>query len=300
MRIMPALSAASAKLYLGCPVWAHAPWRGTFFTRDAARRDFLPQYASVFDTAEGNATFYGLPSAETVARWAAEAPATFRFCFKFPRTITHDLHLVNAEAATTEFLLRLAPLQGRLGPFFLQLHQSFDARRVPDLAAYLRTLPSEFSYAVEVRSPDFFAEDAAEQALDAMLAERNVERVNFDTRGLFASTATDEFTSDAKRKKPRVPLRHTAIGAQPFVRFVGDPNIEKNDLVLREWAHVVARWLEEGRTPFFFLHHPDDAHAPALVRRFQNFVCALSSVVPPPATWPAERELREGAQLSLL
>ena len=60
----------------------------------------MPQYASVFDTAEGNATFYGLPSAETVARWAAEAPETFRFCLKFPRVVTHDHALAGPTAAT--------------------------------------------------------------------------------------------------------------------------------------------------------------------------------------------------------
>ncbi len=293
------MSGTAAKLYLGCPVWAHAPWRGKFFTATARREDFLPQYAGVFDTSEGNSTFYGLPAAETVARWAAEAPATFRFCLKFPRTITHDLQLAGAEAATAEFLGRIAPLQGRLGPFFLQLHQSFGARRLRELEAYLRGLPRELAYAVEVRSLDFFDGAAQERALDALLGELGMERVIFDTRGLFAATATDELTLDAKRKKPRVPVRHTAIGARPFVRFVGDPDVPKNDAVLREWADVVARWLAEGRTPFFFTHHPDDAHAPELARRFQALVHARTPQVPAPAAWPAEREPRAD-QLSLL
>ncbi len=281
---------AGGKLYLGCPVWAHAPWRGTFFTASARREEFLPQYGRVFDTAEGNSTFYGLPSAETVARWAVEAPDTFRFCLKFPRVVTHDHALAGAAAAeeTRRFLERLAPLGAKLGPFFLQLHASFGPERRTVLEAFLRALPREFSYAVEVRHAGFFDQGPHERALDETLGALGVDRVCFDTRGLHASAATDEFTLDAKRKKPRVPLRTTATGTRPFVRFVGDPQVEQNDAVLQAWAQVVARWLAEGRTPFFFTHHPDDAHAPALARRFQAMVHAVSPAVPSPVAWPAE------------
>lgn len=297
----------AGKLYLGCPVWAHAPWRGKFFTTDARREDFLPQYAGVFDTSEGNSTFYGLPAPAVVERWAAEAPDTFRFCLKFPRTITHDLQLVGAGAATREFLDRVAPLarvggagpNGKLGPFFLQLHQSFGARRLPELEAYLRGLPREHHYAIEVRSAEFFDQGPNERSLDGLLGELGMERVVFDTRGLFASVAKDPTTLDAKRKKPRVPVRFTAIGSRPFVRFVGDPEIARNDAVLQEWAVVVARWVAEGRTPFFFTHHPEDTHAPELARAFQARVHAVNPAVPAPASWPAEAE-KGPAQLSLL
>jgi uncharacterized protein YecE (DUF72 family) len=290
----------SAPVYLGCPVWAHAPWVGKFFTTDARREDFLPQYASVFGTAEGNATFYGLPSAETVRKWSAEAPREFRFAFKFPRAITHDRRLAGAAEETRELLGRLAPLGERLGPFFLQLHQSFGARDLPVLARYLDALPREFAYAVEVRAAEFFESGEAECAFDAMLAERGVDRVNFDTRGLFASAAKDEHSMDAKRKKPRVPVRFTATARRPFVRFVGDPHVPANRALLTEWALVVARWIAEGRTPYFFVHHPDDAQAPALARLFQELLREQTSVVPEPSLWPIERErARQPRQLGL-
>ncbi len=286
---------------LGCPVWAHVPWVGRFFTRDARREDFLPQYASVFGTAEGNATFYGLPAADTVRRWAAEAPESFRFAFKFPRAVTHDRRLRDAGAETAAFLGRLEPLGARLGPFFLQLHASFGARDLPVLAAYLDALPRAYAYAVEVRAPEFFAAGDAERALDALLAARGVDRVVFDTRGLFAARATDDFARDAQRKKPRVPVRFVATGPRPFVRFVGDPDVAANRGLLEEWAGVVAGWVAEGRRPYFFTHHPDDAHAPALARLFQGILHARLPAVPPPAPWPVERAGADGpAQLDLL
>lgn len=276
------------RLRVGCPVWAHAAWKGSFFTKDARREEFLPQYASVFGAAEANPTFYGLPSRETVARWSAEAPPDFRFCFKFPRTITHDRQLRDAGRETDEFLERLAPLGARLGPFFLQLHSSFGAARLEVLGSYLRNLPVTFSYAVEVRAPEFFDAGPTERALDGLLADVGVDRVNFDTRGLFASVADDEFTCDAKRKKPRVPLRTTVTARRPFVRFVGDPEVPRNAALLDAWADVVAGWLQRGLQPYFFTHHPDDTLAPALARDFQGRVQVRYPAAGNPPSWPAE------------
>jgi uncharacterized protein YecE (DUF72 family) len=108
------------------------------------------------------------------------------------------------------------PLGHRLGPFFLQLHESFGSDRLSGLERYLDALPKERTYAVEVRAPEFFAEGQAEARLDAVLTERDVNRVIFDTRALFASSATDTATLDAKRKKPRVPVRRVATGRCPF------------------------------------------------------------------------------------
>ena len=39
---------------------------------------------------EGNTTFYATPTPEIVERWRDQVPETFRFCFKLPKTVTHD------------------------------------------------------------------------------------------------------------------------------------------------------------------------------------------------------------------
>lgn len=285
---------------IGCQGWAHPPWVGTFFTRDAQRHDYLPQYASVFGAAEGNASFYGLPPPKVVEKWCAEAPADFRFCFKFPSQISHELRLVNAGAATREFFDRVAPLGERLGPFFLQVHQSFGPRQLPALEAYLRSLPRQYQYAVEVRHANFFDEGEGERTINELLGQFEVERVCFDTSGLFASPAKDEATLAARQRKPHSPVRFMALGKRPFLRFVGDPVVERNREHLDEWAGHVARWIDEGRTPWFFAHHPDDLHAPAIARIFQELLHARCPQVPPPPVWPIEREdAARGAQLGL-
>lgn len=255
----------------------------------------------MFNAAEGNATFYGLPTAGTVQRWVEEAPEDFHFCFKFPKTISHERRLIDAAAETNEFLTRVAPLEERLGTFFLQLHQSFGPEDLSTLESFLKSLPGDFQYAVEVRHPDFFEEGAPEQALHELLVSRGVERVNFDTRGLFGTTATGDMVSSAQRKKPRVPIRFVALGKRPFVRFVGDPNLERDYAWLSEWSGHFARWLKEGREPYFFAHHVDDLYAPEVARLFQQIMHERCPQVAAPTPWPAELEASSrGHQLDLL
>ncbi len=125
--------------------------------------------------------------------------------------------------------------------------------------------------------------------------------MNFDTRGLFASVADDEFTCDAKRKKPRVPLRTTVTARRPFVRFVGDPEVPRNAALLDAWADVVAGWLQRGLQPYFFTHHPDDTLAPTLARDFQRRVQVRYPAAGNPPSWPAEIDAaRSTRQLELL
>ena len=171
-------------------------WRGSLFTRRAARDDYLPQYASVFDAVEGNSTFYGLPTEATVVRWHEQVPRHFRFCFKFPQVITHRMLLRYADAETSEFLFLLEPLRDRLGPLLLQLPPNFGAADLHVLTHYLDGLPGGFPYAVEVRHPEFFDGGAFEAALDDALAERLVARVNFDATCLFADPGLDETTRE--------------------------------------------------------------------------------------------------------
>lgn len=288
-------------LRLGCQGWAHAPWVGEFFTRGARREDFLPQYATVFGAVEGNTSFYALPPREAVQKWNEEAPANFHFCFKFPKAITHERRLVHAEAETTEFFTRLERLGDRLGTFFLQLHESFGIAELPALGNYLGSLSQSYHYAVEVRHRDFFDQGDNERRLEELLTEQGVERVNFDTRGLQAATGEQPELREVQRRKPRVPLRQAALGVRPFVRFVGDPVIEKDRDRLDEWARRMARWIEGGRTPYFFAHHVDDRHSPAVARLFYSMLRQHLPRLPALPEWPAERENRErGEQLSLL
>lgn len=255
-----------SELRMGCPVWACADWRGSLYTRAAERKDYLPQYARVFATVEGNSSFYALPTSAAVSRWGAETPADFRFCFKFPSEITHRLMLRNARAPTHAFLKLMAPLQPRLGPFMLQLGPRFGAQHLEVLRAFLRDLSGQFEYALEVRHPDYFDLGPNEAALNDLLRERGVDRVLFDTRCMHAGKVHDQATAQAQERKPLLPLRQIATGRQPLLRFVGQNEPAAAAGYLEEWADQIALWLQQGLRPYCYAHTPDDRHAPQLAR----------------------------------
>ena len=63
----------------------------------------LEEYARHFNCVEGNTTLYALPKADIVARWQAQTTDAFRFCFKFPATISHQAALRNCDDLVQEF-----------------------------------------------------------------------------------------------------------------------------------------------------------------------------------------------------
>lgn len=278
-------------LRIGCPVWACADWRGGLYTRAAERKDYLAQYSQVFDCVEGNSTFYALPSSSAVCRWRDETPESFRFCFKFPSEISHRAMLRNCASQTADFLQLMAPLGPRLGPFMLQLGPRFSAANLDVLRAYLKLLPGEFEYAVEVRHPDFFDQGVNEAALHELLREHSMDRCLFDTRCVHAGADNDSSTQQAQSRKPSLPLRTQAVGRRPMVRFVGQNQVEAADEYLDVWIDTVVRWLQTGLSPYFFTHTPDDRHAPELARRLHQRLRTDWAQLPEMAAFAGEQEL---------
>jgi uncharacterized protein YecE (DUF72 family) len=274
------------ELRVGCPMWAHKPWQGRHFPAALRSDEQLPTYASWCNAVEGNTTFYGVPRADTVLSWAEQAPDDFRFLFKLPRAITHDRRLRHTDAEVGEFLRAIEPLGARAETISVQLPESFGPKDLGALASFLSTLPRHHHYAVEVRNERFFDDSAATRGLERLLVERQAERITFDTTTLFIAPPTSEAERDGWAKKPRLPRRPRALGDRPVVRYIGRDDADATVAGWQPWVPIVARWIEEGRTPTFFVHTPDNADSPALARRFHAEVRLL---VPSLAPLPEPR-----------
>ena len=275
-------------------MWADRRWIGRYFPDDTPTGRELGAYASWCTAVEGNTTFYGLPAPATVARWAEEAPSGFRFLFKLPRTITHDRRLRAANDELRETLDRLEPLGERASPLSIQLPASFGPEDLGVLDRFLAEVSSAWHWAVEVRDERFCLGGDEERALNDMLAYHGAERIIIDTRALFAGPRSTPAEVEAFERKPRLTVRPVAIGPHPVVRFIGQTNGEANPSWWAKWVPKVAQWLDEGRSPLFFVHTPDNLVAPELARRFHREVAAL---VPGLSALPEPR--RAAAQLSL-
>src|SRR5512138_375295 len=96
-------------------------WRGVLYPEGLSQRAWLPRYASVFDTVELNATFYRLPSPESVERWRDTVPAGFTFAVKGSRYLTHMKRLLDADEGLRRFHGPVSRFGSKLGPVLWQL-----------------------------------------------------------------------------------------------------------------------------------------------------------------------------------
>lgn len=277
------------KYHIGCTVWSLQEWIGHFFSSEARQEQFLTQYSSVFNCVEGNTSFYHIPNAETVKKWGQQTPDGFKFCFKFHRSITHDKRLEHTEDDISRFLEIFDGIADRLGPFHIQLPPSFSPNEFLKLEETLAVLPSAYSYAVEVRHPDFYDHGREENRLNRLLKSFNIDRVVFDTRKLHSMKSADPSIRKAKSRKPKLPVRFNTTGSRPFVRFVGANDPLNNEPYLKEWAIIIADWIKEGLHPYMFTHSPDKVSQPAIARKFHQILSGLINIDPMPP-WPAERE----------
>ncbi len=284
---------AIERIHLGAPVWSCRAWAGELWPTATKPADYLHHYARVFNAVEGNATFYAVPRRETAARWRDETPPGFRFCCKLPRTITHERSLVGAERELAEFLAVLGELGERAGPTMIQLPPTFGPPRLPALAAFLARLPTELRFAVEPRHPAFFDGGTAHRELEALLRERDTDRVVFDTEVLHGCDDDDEILRAAQSKKPRLPVLEVATASHPVVRIVGVAQLEACMPAFQRWARRAAIWIAEGRTPFLFVHTPDDRDVPRLAVALHGLVRAHVDVgaLPPLAADPPARQI---------
>jgi uncharacterized protein YecE (DUF72 family) len=269
---------------IGCAIWGYKDWVGELFPPGSKSADFLSLYSRRLTTVEGNTTFYAIPKPEIVARWAAETPETFRFCFKLPREISHEGPLAAQVEATRAFVERMAGLGDRLGPFFLQLPPGYRADKIADLERWLAAWPKEYRIAVEVRHNDWYIEPQ-ESALMDLLHRYNAGRVVMDVRPLNAGPlpGANVDLQAARDRKPDVPMHPVRSSGLALIRYIGHPDLELNVSLLDEWAERVASWLADGTEVYFFCHCPDERRSPALCREFQRRLERLADI--PPLPW---------------
>src|ERR1043166_2256648 len=84
------------RLIVGTSGYSYKEWKGTFYPEDLPAAKMLSFYAQHFDSVEINNTFYRMPEAKMLGKWATEVPDGFTFVLKAPQRITHQKRLVGA------------------------------------------------------------------------------------------------------------------------------------------------------------------------------------------------------------
>ncbi|MEM6639666.1 MAG: DUF72 domain-containing protein [Pseudomonadota bacterium] len=268
---------------LGLPAWAFPGWRDRFFEDRPSR---LASYAHVFNTVEGNTTFYRVPDANSVARWRdALVERDFRFCLKLPREVTHerrpDLQMLD------QFLSAIRPLTTHLGPVLVQFPDTVGAADLKRYTPVLDTVAERHRFVVEVRHRDFFT---SHDALAETLNTYGAGRVAFDSRPLFEGDLAHPDVRKARHEKPNVPVVDTVFNDLTLIRLILHPDLTSNGPYIADWVERVARCIERDTETYMMIHCPNNQHCPPLARDFHGALNnRLDGTLPELAAWPVPR-----------
>ena len=148
--------AARKSIFIGTAGWAIRREHDSHYDPGASH---LARYATRFNAAEINSSFYRPHRRATYERWAASVPDDFRFAVKAPKAITHTARCENCDAALESFLNEVDGLGAKLGPLLFQLPPKF-AFNAP-ACEFFQTLRARFTgeIACEPRHESWFARE---------------------------------------------------------------------------------------------------------------------------------------------
>jgi uncharacterized protein YecE (DUF72 family) len=196
----------SGRIVVGTSSWADPGFVEAWYPPGMPARDRLAWYAQRFEAVEVNSTFYAVPEARTVERWAEVTPPGFTFHVKLHRLLSRHAAQLDSlppdlrdgarttergRVVLTEELERALARRvveetksleraGKLGAFLLQLTPAFapGRRRLEELEPLLEELHPH-AVAVEMRHRGWVERDRAD-ALFGWLSEHGAAFVGVD------------------------------------------------------------------------------------------------------------------------
>lgn len=203
-------------------------------------------YASLMNSIEINSSFYKIPQASTVKKWAADVPDEFRFTFKLSKEITHQKQLFFNPETLSRFFKVIGEVEGKKGCLLVQFPPSVRVSHLSQirfLMSALRENDQEMKWkiALEFRHPSLYEDDIYE-----LLEIFRLGMVTHD------------------KSPANSPLRETDPNFV-YLRFHGPGGNYRGsyrDDELSEYASYVVEWLSEGKEVFtYFNNTMGSAHA---------------------------------------
>lgn len=234
-------------IYIGCPVWGDRGYVGTVFPVGTKPANYLREYCKQFNAIEVNATHYKIPDEKTIKKWKEVATEGFKFCPKLPQIISHHRHFEKQKEWLDLFLTGIYELGEHLGTIFIQFPPFFKPEKLERLQFFLRQLPVDMSFAVELRNEQWFLPEVWQQCFE-LFRHYNIVPVITDTSGR------------------RDVLHQSLTREKVFIRFTGN-NLHPTDYQrIDDWVIRLLEWEKKGvKEVYFFVHEPEKSLCASIV-----------------------------------
>lgn len=199
----------------------------------------LCYYASLMNSIEINSSFYKIPLAPTVKKWAADVPNEFKFTFKLFKGITHNKDLAFDPEVLSRFFKVISQVEDKKGCLLVQFPPSVRIGHLPQLRFLMSELRAndpkmQWKIALEFRHNSLYVDEIYE-----LLENFQMGMVIHD------------------KSPANSPLMDTNLDFV-YLRFHGPSGNYRNsyaDDVLSEYASYVTEWLFEGKKVFAYFNN---------------------------------------------
>jgi uncharacterized protein YecE (DUF72 family) len=244
-----------SRIHVGTSGWSYKHWRELYYPRRLPASRWLRFYAQDFAVTEINASFYRLPSEETVLNWMNEVPRGFVFCPKMSRYLSHMKKLHDPEEPLERFFSVFEPMKKMLGPVLIQLPPffKFNYDLVNDFYVLLKKTYRAYAFVMEVRHESWMKEDSF-----TLMAKYDI--------GFVISQSGSGF-----------PYSEMVTSRHIYIRFHGPGALYASsypDEMLDEFAQKFQTWARQGHEVWAFFNN--DIHgyavqdAKRLIERTKN------------------------------
>lgn len=231
------------KFHIGTSGWNYKHWKGCFYPEYLKEREWLKYYVEYFSTTEINTSFYHLPKEQTVINWANSVPASFKFCPKISRYITHMKKLKDVEEPLERFFNSFDHMAGKTGPVLVQLPKmvGFKEEKTEQFYSLTADRYRDYTFAMEIRHESWLSNQSI-----ALMRKYGIAFVISQSGGFF-------------------PYKELVTAKDIYIRFHGPGSLYSSRYstqMLKRFARMCKEWMSDGHVIWAYFNNDVNCYAP--------------------------------------
>ncbi|WP_245681414.1 DUF72 domain-containing protein [Arcticibacter eurypsychrophilus] len=210
-----------------------------FYPLEFQDKSRLTYYGTLFNSVEINSSFYKVPMASTVAKWASEVPEDFRFTFKLWKEITHSKGLEFKPEDVDRFINTISQAGHKKGCLLVQFPPSLKIQSIEKVNQLLMCIQDADSSRAWNVTLEFRNNSLYQKSTYDLLNQYHAGMVFHDKTG-----SVTPFTD--------------VIGNVVYVRFHGpNGNYRESyaESFLYEYAQYIQEWMDDGKAVYVYFNN---------------------------------------------